>query len=108
LTTNKKDILKGSNANLTNDFKAFVFRCLRGWWLFLLSGLVAFALAWWYVHKQVPFYSVSSKVLIKSETQNDFGAEALFGSASPLLNSDLNLVNEMEICLLYTSPSPRD
>lgn len=97
MSTKKQDILRSSNANLTNDFKAFVFRCLRGWWWFLLSGLISFALAWWYVHKQVPFYSVTSKVLIKSETQNDFGAEALFGSASPLLNSDLNLVNEMEI-----------
>lgn len=96
MKTTKQEILFG-NPIQSLDLKTFIFRCLRGWYWFVLFGGLAIATGWFYLKRQTPQYRISSKILVQKDAKNDLVGESLFGTASPFFAADLSLVNEVEI-----------
>ena len=48
------------------DVKAIFYLCLSHWYWFLISVVLALGLATYYLHKTVPVYTRTAKLLVKS------------------------------------------
>jgi len=82
-----------SGADLIN-FKELIFRCLANWYWFVISVVVFVAAAALYLHRCVPFYERSAKVLIKTETKGGSAADFDFSDLG-LVSSNTKVTNEV-------------
>lgn len=79
------------------EFLPFLLRCLRNWFVFLISLGVAGALSWYYLSQQSPLYLTTSKVIIQDEEKSDFSRNLVMAERSALLRNDFTLTNEIQI-----------
>ena len=95
---NNAQQLQGANPEF-QKFKDLLFTCLANWYWFVISVVVIVAAAAFYLHRCVPLYERSAKVLIKTETKG--------GSAADFDFSDLGLVSSNTKVTNEVSASPR-
>ena len=54
------------------DIKAIFYLCLSHWYWFLISLVLALGVATYYLHKTVPVYTRTAKVLVKPDKQDGY------------------------------------
>ena len=81
------------NAELLK-FKELFFLCLANWYWFVISVVVIVAAAAFYLHRCVPLYERSAKVLIKTETKGGSAADFDFSDLG-LVSSNTKVTNEV-------------
>ncbi|MCC6690619.1 MAG: polysaccharide biosynthesis tyrosine autokinase [Bacteroidia bacterium] len=87
------------NIDTTPDkisLKAFLYKSIKYWYLFVLALVISSALAFYKVRYNVPGYNVSARILIKDEG-SQYGAGADFIPGMQLLRSRSWMVNEIGI-----------
>ena len=77
------------------DIKAIFYLCLSHWYWFLISVVLALGLAIYYLHKTVPVYTRTAKVLVKSDEKGKSAINVSDFSDMGLLNNGVNINNEL-------------
>ncbi len=90
---NNAQQLQGANPEL-QKFKDLLFTCLTNWYWFVISVVVIVAAAAFYLHRCVPLYERSAKVLIKTETKGGSAADFDFSDLG-LVSSNTKVTNEV-------------
>ena len=90
---NNAQQLQGANPEL-QKFKDLLFTCLANWYWFVISVVVIVAAAAFYLHRCVPLYERSAKVLIKTETKGGSAADFDFSDLG-LVSSNTKVTNEV-------------
>ena len=83
----------------TIDLKAIFYLCLSRWYWFVISVVLALAIATYYLHKTTPVYTRSAKVLVKSDERgmssyyevSDFSDMGLFSQRVKINNEMLGI-----------------
>jgi capsular exopolysaccharide synthesis family protein len=72
------------------DWKAILYLCLSHWYWFLISIVLALGFATYYLHKAVPVYTRSAKLLVKSDKEGydvvDFSEVGIMNGSSKIFN----------------------
>ena len=74
--------------------KELFFLCLANWYWFVISVVVIVAAAAFYLHRCVPLYERTAKVLIKTDTKGGSAAEFDFSDLG-LVSSNTKVTNEV-------------
>ena len=74
------------------DIKAIFYLCLSHWYWFLISVVLALGLATYYLHKTVPVYTRTAKLLVKS---NKEGYDVVDFSDVGIMNGSSKIFNEL-------------
>ena len=90
---NNAQQLQGANPEL-QKFKDLLFTCLANWYWFVISVVVIVAAAAFYLHRCVPLYERSAKVLIKTDTKGGSAADFDFSDLG-LVSSNTKVTNEV-------------
>ena len=90
---NNAQQLQGANPEL-QKFKDLLFTCLTNWYWFVISVVVIVAAAAFYLHRCVPLYERSAKVLIKTDTKGGSAADFDFSDLG-LVSSNTKVTNEV-------------
>ena len=90
---NNAQQLQGANPEL-QKFKDLLFTCLANWYWFVISVAVVVAAAAFYLHRCVPLYERSAKVLIKTDTKGGSAADFDFSDLG-LVSSNTKVTNEV-------------
>ena len=90
---NNAQQLQGANPEL-QKFKDLLLTCLANWYWFVISVVVIVAAAAFYLHRCVPLYERSAKVLIKTETKGGSAADFDFSDLG-LVSSNTKVTNEV-------------
>ena len=90
---NNAQQLQDANPEL-QKFKDLLFTCLANWYWFVISVVVIVAAAAFYLHRCVPLYERSAKVLIKTETKGGSAADFDFSDLG-LVSSNTKVTNEV-------------
>ena len=90
---NNAQQLQGANSEL-QKFKDLLFTCLANWYWFVISVVVIVAAAAFYLHRCVPLYERSAKVLIKTDTKGGSAADFDFSDLG-LVSSNTKVTNEV-------------
>lgn len=88
---------KENTAQGNFDIKKFLLKMLVYWYLFLISGILAYLYAELKIKFSTPIYSVHATLLIESETRSP---ENILGGLS-LFNKSKNLKNEIGVFQSY-------
>ena len=72
------------------DWKAIFYLCLSHWYWFLISVVLALGIATYYLHKTVPVYTRTAKLLVKSDKEGydvvDFSEVGIMNGSSKIFN----------------------
>ena len=90
---NNAQQLQGANPEL-QKFKDLLLTCLANWYWFVISVVVIVAAAAFYLHRCVPLYERSAKVLIKTDTKGGSAADFDFSDLG-LVSSNTKVTNEV-------------
>lgn len=74
--------------------KELFFLCLANWYWFVISVIVVVAAAAFYLHRCVPLYERSAKVLIKTDSKGGSAADFDFSNLG-LVSSNTKVTNEV-------------
>lgn len=74
------------------DIKAIFYLCLSHWYWFLISVVLALVVATYYLHKTVPVYTRTAKLLVKSDNE---GFNVVDFSDVGLMNGKTKIGNEL-------------
>jgi capsular exopolysaccharide synthesis family protein len=77
------------------DIKAIFYIFLANWYWFLISAVVAFAVATLYLYRTTPVYTRTAKVLVKSEEKGKSIMDANDFSSMGLIGNRINIANEL-------------
>lgn len=83
------------------DLRQFLFKFLRYWYVYLICVAVALVGAYYYNWYQTPVYRITSKVLIKDDSNSPVSKEELLKDLN-LSKSQKNIENEIEILKSYS------
>lgn len=90
----------------TIDLKAIFYLFLSHWYWFLISAVLAFGFATYYLKKAVPVYTRSAKLLVKSEEKG----KSVFGASGfqdmGIFGTSVNITNELQT--IYTIDNIRE
>ena len=90
---NNAQQLQGANPEL-QKFKDLLFLCLTNWYWFVISVVLIVGAAAFYLHRCVPLYERSAKVLIKTDTKGGSAADFDFSDLG-LVSSNTKVTNEV-------------
>ena len=74
------------------DWKAIFYLCLSHWYWFLISVVLALGFATYYLHKTVPIYTRTAKLLVKSDKE---GYDVVDFSEVGIMNGSAKIYNEL-------------
>jgi capsular exopolysaccharide synthesis family protein len=74
------------------DWKAIIYLCLSHWYWFLISIVLALGFATYYLHKTVPVYTRTAKLLVKSDKE---GYDVVDFSEVGIMNGSAKIFNEL-------------
>ena len=74
------------------DVKAIFYLCLSHWYWFLISVVLALGLATYYLHKTVPVYTRTAKLLVKSDKE---GYDVVDFSDVGVISGNAKIFNEL-------------
>ena len=74
------------------DWKAILYLCLSHWYWFLISVVLALGFATYYLHKTVPVYTRTAKLLVKSDKE---GYDVVDFSEVGIMNGSAKIYNEL-------------
>ena len=74
------------------DWKAIFYLCLSHWYWFLISVVLALGIATYYLHKTVPVYTRTAKLLVKSDKE---GYDVVDFSEVGIMNGSAKIYNEL-------------
>ena len=74
------------------DIKAIFYLCLSHWYWFLISVVLALVVATYYLHKTVPVYTRTAKMLVKSDKE---GYDVVDFSDVGVMNGYTKVANEL-------------
>jgi uncharacterized protein involved in exopolysaccharide biosynthesis len=77
------------------DFKRFLFRFIKYWYVFAISVILAFFIARYYNWYVTPIYKSSCRIIVKDENANSSAEDLLKDLSSMKRNA--NLENEIQI-----------
>ena len=77
------------------DIKAIFYLCLSHWYWFLISVVLALGVATFYLHKTVPVYTRTAKVLVKSDEKGRSAINVSDFSDMGLINNGTKIGNEL-------------
>lgn len=103
MNTFKHDInsegVESSDENF--DFKGFLYKVLRDWWIILLSIIICLSISYSYLRYTTPIYKIRANILVADEKKGAGGIGGganLFGEdISSLLGGKSSVENEVEI-----------
>ena len=90
-----------------NELRNLLFNYFIYWKWFILSVVLCWAGAWFYLRYATPVYNVSATVMIKDDKKGSRASEMLALEDMGFLSSSGSIENEMELSLIHIS-SPRD
>jgi capsular exopolysaccharide synthesis family protein len=79
------------------DFKRILRLIINNWFLILLLSLLAIACAYLYNRYTQPVYTAAGSIIVKDESSNSLGADAVQLQGLDLFKSQKNLSTEIEI-----------
>ncbi len=99
MTNNNQNTTNGQNTAIEEiDVKELIFKILRKWYVFIITGVLCLAFAIYYIFSTPPEYSTTGTLLIRSD--NKLGASMMgdeFSMASDLMNVGKVVDDEMII-----------
>ena len=90
---NNAQQLQGANPEL-QKFKDLLLTCLTKWYWFVISAVLVVGAAALYLHRCVPLYERSAKVLIKTDSKGGSAADFDFSNLG-LVSSNTKVTNEV-------------
>lgn len=84
-------------AEATFDLKAFLFKFIRYWYLFILFLILAFSVAYLYLRYTIPEYSIKTTLLVKDEDSGLDASEEMAFADLGVFKSKKNINNEIQI-----------
>ena len=83
------------------DWKAYVFKLVRFWYIFPITALVSLIICFFVIKTKTPIYSIGSKIIVENEQSLMDPNVILQNATNPFSLGDYKINNEIEILNSY-------